>query len=124
MHGMEVGLEEHILKIIHDVDDRIRLFVLHIAAGDALLGRERRHRICARQVNRDQLRIVRIVLLNQAFLLVHGNAGPVAHALISTGQRIEHGGLAAVRISRKRNSHVGFPSDCVCWFMILVCTNN
>ena len=43
------------------------------------------------------------MLLQLAFLLLHGDAGPVADELVGAGQCIEQGGLTAVRVARQGN---------------------
>ncbi len=43
------------------------------------------------------------MLLELAFLLLHGNARPVADELVGTGQCIKKRRLTAVRVARKGN---------------------
>ena len=92
---------------IHQVDNDVRLFVDQEIAGDDLLKRVRRERVNTRQVG-DRDLLVRLIA---ALLFFHGNARPVADVLRRTGQVVEHRGLAAVRVTGKRqtNRHVVSP---------------
>ena len=40
-----------------------------------------------------------------ALLLLHGDAGPVAHVLVGAGEGVEQGGLAAVGVARQGHLH-------------------
>ena len=75
-----------------------------IVTGDDFLQRVRRQGIDAGQVGDDDV----VMLLQLAFLLLHGDARPVADELVGTGQGIEQRGFAAVRVARKGNSDM-FP---------------
>ena len=44
-----------------------------------------------------------VVALQLAFLLLNGNAGPVADILVRTGQAVEQGGFTAVRVACQSN---------------------
>ena len=48
------------------------------------------------------------MLLELAFLLLNGDAGPVTNKLVGTGQRIEQRCFTAVRITRKGNFDLFF----------------
>ena len=50
-----------------------------------------------------------LVLLEAAFLLFNGNAGPVADELVGAGQRVEQRGFAAVRVACKGNFDLLIP---------------
>ena len=48
------------------------------------------------------------MLLELAFLLLHGDAGPVADELVGARQRVEQCRLTAVGVARKGNSDLLF----------------
>ena len=92
---------------VHDVDDGIGIFILYIGAGDAFFGSKGRHGICAGKVNCDELLTsVVICLPDGMFLLVNGNACPVADFFIAAGQCVVHRGFAGVGIAGQRDSHM------------------
>ena len=94
---------------VHDVDDHIRMFLLHIGAGDALLAGEGGHGVGAGQVHGDELLLAAIVgLLDGVFLFLHRDARPVADPFIPAGEGVVHGGLTGVWIAGQSNSHVRF----------------
>ena len=96
---------------IYNVDNRIGVFMLDIAAGDALFRGERRHGVCAGQINCDQLFPLIIHFLDRTLFFLFCNTSPVAHTLISAGQGIIHGRFTAVGIACKSNSHINFSSS-------------
>ena len=82
---------------INEVHDGVRLLVYEIVACYDLLERVRRQRVNTRQVSDRNF----LVALELAFLLLDRNARPVADILRRTGQIVEHGRLAAVRVAGK-----------------------
>ena len=73
-----------------------------VIPGDNFLHGVRRQRINAGQVSDGDVGM----LLQLAFLLLHGDAGPVAHELVGTGEGIEQCRFAAVGVARKGNSDI------------------
>ena len=47
---------------------------------------------------------------DSAGLLVHGDAGEVAHVLVGAGELVEQGGFSAVLVSGKGEDHASFTS--------------
>ena len=82
---------------INEVHDGVRLLVYEIVACYDLLERVRRQRVNTRQVSDRNF----LVALELAFLLLDRNTRPVADILRRTGQIVEHGRLAAVRVTGK-----------------------
>ena len=82
---------------INEVHDSVRLLVYEIVACYDLLERIRRQRVNTRQVSDRNFPVA----LELAFLLLDRNARPVADILRRTGQIVEHGRLAAVRVAGK-----------------------
>ena len=82
---------------INEVHDGVRLLVYEIVACYDLLERVRRQRVNTRQVSDRNF----LVALELAFLLLDRNTRPVADILRRTGQIVEHGRLAAVRVAGK-----------------------
>ncbi len=74
-------------------------FVDQVAAGDDLFQRVGRQRVDTGQVLDHDV----VVALQLAFLFLHCYAGPVAHVLVRTGQAVEQGGFAAVRVACQSN---------------------
>ena len=90
---------------VHDVDDDVGVFLLHIGTGDAFLAGEGGHGVCAGKVNGDQLMIAGIGLLDRVLLLVDGNACPVADLFIAAGQCVEHRSFTGIRVASQSDSH-------------------
>ena len=90
---------------IDDVQDGIGLLLDQVSTGDDLLQRVGRQGVDTGQVLDDDI----FIALQLAFLLFHGNAGPVANVLVGAGQVIEQGSLAAVRVTGQCN----FNTHCV-----------
>ncbi len=82
---------------VHQVDDHVGLAAHEVVAGDDLLGGVGRQRVYAGQVGDNHLFVAAVL----ALFLLNGNAGPVSHVLVGTGQIVEHGRLAAVGIAGK-----------------------
>ena len=101
---VQVALE---VRAVDDVQDRIGTLADQVVTGDDLLQRVRGQGVDTRKVGDRHT----VVLLELAFLLFHGDAGPVANELVRTGQRVEQRRLAAVRVARKGNSNVHFASS-------------
>ena len=84
---------------VDDVQDGVGLLLDQISTGDDFLQRVRRQRVDTGQVLDDDI----LVALQLAFLLFHGNAGPVADVLVGAGQVVEQGRFTAVRVAGKCN---------------------
>ena len=96
LHGeIEVSLD---VGRVHDIDDRLGLFMEHKVSRDQLLLGVGRHGIDARKV-RDQ-RIA--VSEDHAVLAVHGHAREIPHMLSRSGQNIKERRLAAVLVAYQR----------------------
>ena len=93
---IEVALD---VGAIDDVEDGVGLLVDQVAAGDDLFQRVGRQRVDTGQVLDHDV----VVALQLAFLLLNGNAGPVADILVRTGQAVEQGGFTAVRVACQSN---------------------
>ena len=101
---VQVALE---VRAVDDVQDRIGTLADQVVTGDDLFQRVRGQGVDTGKVGDRHT----VVLLELAFLLFHGDAGPVANELVRTGQRVEQRRLAAVRVARKGNSNVHFASS-------------
>ena len=93
---IEVALD---VGAIDDIQDGVGLLVDQVAAGDDLFQRVGRQRVDTGQVLDHDV----VVALQLAFLLLNGNAGPVADILVRTGQAVEQGGFTAVRVACQSN---------------------
>ena len=93
---VEVALE---VGAVDDVQDGIRALRDQIVTGDDFLQRVRRKRIDTGKVHDDDV----LMLLEPAFLLLDGDAGPVANELVRARQGVEQRCFAAVRIAREGN---------------------
>ena len=89
---------------VDDVEYCIGALAEQEVTRDDLLKCVRGKRIDARKVN-DRYAVK---LLELAFLLLNGDAGPVAYKLVRAGQRVEQCGLTTVRVARKGNFNVLF----------------
>ena len=89
---VEVALD---VCAIDNVQNGIGLFPHQIAAGHHFLQGIGGQRIDARKILDHHLPVA----FEATFLFFHRDAGPVAHILIGTGQRIEQRCLAAVRVA-------------------------
>ena len=58
----------------------------------------------------DQFLAAGIILFNQGFFFIYGNAGPVANMLVAAGEGIVHGGFTGIGIAGQCNSHSFFLS--------------
>ena len=87
---------------VHDVQNGVRPLIHQVSPGHHLLQRIGGEGVDPRQVLNDHVPAAS----QPSLLLLHGDAGPVAHRLIGAGQVVEQGGFAAVRIARQRNSNV------------------
>ena len=86
---------------VDQVDDDVRVAIEKIVASDDFLRRIRRERIDAGEVGNRDILVFGVL----AFLLFNSNARPVANVLVGSGQVVEHGCLAAVRVAGKRNAN-------------------
>ena len=93
---VEVALE---VGAVDDVQDGIRALRDQIVTGDDFLQRVRRKGIDTGKVHDDDV----LMLLKPAFLLLDGDAGPVANELVRARQGVEQRCFAAVRIAREGN---------------------
>ena len=84
---------------VDDVQDGVGALADQVIPGHHLLQGVGGQGVDARQVHDDHV----IVLLQLALLLLHGDAGPVAHELVGAGEGVEQGGFAAVRVARQGN---------------------
>ena len=84
---------------VDDVQDGVGAFADQVIPGHHLLQGVGGQGVDAGQVHDDHV----IVLLQLALLLLHGDAGPVAHELVGAGEGVEQGGFAAVRVARQGN---------------------
>ena len=83
---------------IHQINDYVRAVVQDVIPGDHLFQSIGGQGVYAGQIGHvDHLAL--FAGLQLAGFLLHGNAGPVAHILVRAGQRVEHGGFAAVRVA-------------------------
>ena len=85
---------------VHQVDDGVRAAFEQVIARHDLLGRIRGQRVDARQVRDGHVLVARVL----AFLLLDGDARPVANVLVGARQVVEHRRLAAVRVAGKGNA--------------------
>ena len=84
---------------IDDIQDGIGALIDQIITGYHFL-----HGVGGQGVDTGQVGNGHIaVLLELAFLLLNGNAGPVTYKLVGAGQRIKQRCLTAVRVARKGN---------------------
>ena len=104
---VEVALD---VRAVHDVQDRVWLLLDEEFARHLLLKRIRRQRVDAGKV----LDYHVLVAPEPAVLLLDGHARPVADVLVGTSQGVEKGGLAAVRISGKRDFDLHFFRSLCC----------
>ena len=84
---------------INDVQDGIGLLLDQISTGDDFFQSVRRQGVDTGQVLDDDI----LLALQLAFLLLDGNAGPVADVLIRAGQIVEQGSLTTVRVAGQCN---------------------
>ena len=92
------------VRTIDDVQDGVGTLVDQVVTGHHFL-----QRVGGQGVNTGQVHDGHVVVLLQlAFLLLHRNAGPVAHELVRAGQRIEQRGFTGVRVARKGNFNLLF----------------
>ena len=84
---------------VDDVQDGVGALADQVIPGYHLLQGVGGQGVDAGQVHDDHV----IVLLQLALLLLHGDAGPVAHELVGAGEGVEQGGFAAVRVARQGN---------------------
>ena len=96
---IEVALQ---VGAVDDVQYGVGAFAHQVVPCDHLLQGVGRQGIDARQVGDDHA----AVLLELAFLFLHGDARPVAHEMVGAGQGVEQGRFAAVRIARKGDSQI------------------
>ena len=86
---------------VHDVDDAVGVTVHQKIVGNHLFTGIRAQRIDAGQIHH----LAVLLAPHLAHLLVHRDAGKIAHVLIGPGELVEQGGLAAVLITDQRQDH-------------------
>ena len=94
---IEVALE---VGGVDDVEDHIGALVDQIIPGDNLFKGVGREGVNARQVGDVDV----LLTANLAFLLLNGDARPVADELLRARKSVKQCGLAAVRVTGKRNA--------------------
>ena len=100
------------IRSIHDINDHIRILILDVSAGNAFFRCERRHRISARQIYRDQFFCSIIIAFpDRTFFSFDRYTCPVPDTFIPAGECVVHGRLSTVRISCKSNPHNSPPFD-------------
>ena len=90
------------VRCIHQIDNDIGTFLDQVIPTHYFLGRVRREGVHAGQVGDDDA----FVALAIPFLLLHRHTRPIADILSRPRQNVEHGGLAAIGIARKRYSYL------------------
>ena len=91
---------------VHDIDDRLRLFIQDKVSRDQFLFGVGRHGVDARKIRDQSI----FMTEDHAVFAIHRNSRKISHMLPRPGQRVEKGRLAAVLISDKRkrqNSALG-----------------
>ncbi len=84
---------------VDDVQDGVGALGDQVVTGYDFLQRVGGQRVNTGQVHDDDV----VMLLETAFLLFHGDAGPVADELVGTGQGIEQRRFTAVGVARQGN---------------------
>ena len=80
---------------VHDVDDAVGLLLKDVVPGDDLLLGIGPQGIDARQIHHGAA----LFSPDLAGLLVHGDAGEIAHMLVGAGEGVEKRGLAAILVA-------------------------
>ena len=93
---VEVALD---VRAVDDVQDRVGVLLDEELARDLLLEGVRRERIDARQVLDDDV----LMSFQDAFLLLDGDARPVADVLVRSRERIEERRLTRIGVSGQGN---------------------
>ena len=93
---VEVALQ---VGAVDDVQNGVGPFSHQIVTGHYLFQGVGGQGIDAGKVHDDYI----VMLFQLAFLFLHGDAGPVAHELVGTGQGVEQGRLTAVGVARQGN---------------------
>ena len=84
---------------VDDVQDGVGPLTDQVVTGYNFFQGVGRQGVDARQVHDDDV----VVLLQLAFLFLYGDAGPVAHKLVGTGQGVEQSRFTAVGVARQGN---------------------
>ena len=105
---VEVALQ---VRAVNDVQNGVGPFSHQIVTGHHFFQSVGGQGINTGKVHDDYI----VMLLQLAFLFLHGDAGPVAHELVGTGQGVEQGRLAAVRVACQGNFDLLFHT-CSFWF--------
>ena len=105
---VEVALQ---VGAVNDVQNGVGPFSHQIVTGHHLFQSVGGQGIDAGKVHDDYI----VMLFQLAFLFLHGDAGPVAHELVGTGQGVEQGRLTAVRVACQGNFDLLFHT-CSFWF--------
>ena len=96
---IQVSLE---VRAVDDIQYNVGLFVDEVVSCHHFFQRVRGKRVDTGQVDDGDA----FVLFQFAFLLFHGNPGPVSDELIRARKGVEQRGLAAVGIARESNSNI------------------
>ena len=86
---------------VHDVDDAVGLLLKDVVPGDDLLLGIGPQGIDARQIHHGAA----LFSPDLAGLLVHSDAGEVAHVLVGAGEGVEQRGFAAILIADQGENH-------------------
>ena len=87
---------------VHNIDDGVRVLAHDEVPGHDLLHGIGRQGVDAGQIHHGE-RLA--IYVRPALLLLHRDAGPVAHILVGAGKGVEQRGLAAVRIAHQSQFH-------------------
>ena len=96
---VEVPLE---VRAVDEVQDGIGMFTQQIVSGNDLFQRIRREGVDAGKVRDGDI----FVVFEFAFFFLDRDSGPVTNVLVGAGERVEQGGLTAVRVAGKGNAHI------------------
>ena len=98
---VQVPLE---VRRVHHVQHEIRALAREVLAGDDLLLAVGGHRVDAGEVHEPD---PRAAMLERRLLLLDRHPGPVADLESRPGDRVDEGGLPAVRVARHRDGEDG-----------------
>ena len=98
---IEIALQ---IGAVDDVQNGVGALADQVVAGHHLLQRVGGQGVDAGQVHDDHV----LVLFQASLLLLHRDAGPVAHKLVGAGQGVEQRCLTAVGVARQRDLDLFF----------------
>ena len=96
---VEVPLE---VRAVDEVQDGIRMFTQQVVSGNDLFQCIRREGVDAGKVRDGDI----AVIFEFSFFFLDRDSGPVTNVLVGAGERVEQGGLTAVRVAGKGNAHI------------------